>query len=439
MTTGNKRISGIIAAALALTLLLGLGISALAATTAGTLTPDDVKAIVDTSTQQEAVTSPFIEISRKAQESVVGVNNYQVIRRSQFGSNFGFPFDQNPQTVEEERRAGTGSGTVISPYGHVLTNYHVIEDAARVTVNVGDRELQASIVGTDSNLDIAVLLVPGLDLPFVPLGDSDAIQVGEYAIVIGNPLGLQFERSVTVGIVSAVSRTLTSSGRDRYGLRTQTENEMIQVDAAISSGNSGGGFFNTLGQLQGIPTLKFTDGGSNIFSSGGYSVDNIGMCVPINAAKPLIRSVLESYNAQEAEAQAEKVREEEARIAEEKANPKPRIGVKIGSVGNYLPDSQGIVPQGAYVAEVEANSPAQAAGLKVGDIIVEADSEVITTQTQLISKLQAMKEGDYVQLKVYRVEGLIDVLENGAQLNSLGKGEYIELSVQLLILDKTDM
>lgn len=438
MTTANKRVSILLAIVLALSLALGISVSAQTAQTTGTLSADEVDKLVKTTTPQDQVTSPYIDISKKAQQSVVGVNNYQTLRSSQYGYNFGFDFNQPPKVPEQERVVGTGSGTVISPYGHVLTNFHVIENAARLTVMVGERELDAKVVGSDPALDIAVLLVPGLDLPAAPLGDSDAIQVGEYAIVIGNPLGQQFERSVSVGIVSAVSRTMATSGRDRYGLSTEIENQMIQVDAAISSGNSGGGLFNTLGQLQGIPAMKLVDGGRSL-SSSGLSVDNIGMCVPINAAKPLIRSVLESYNAAEADAEAARVREEEARKADEAKNPRPRIGVKIGTVGNYLPASEGIVPQGALVVEVEKNSPAEAAGLKPGDIIVEADGEVITNQTQLIEKLRSLKEGDYTQLKVYRVDGLLAALQDTAKLQLLGKGEYQDYKVQVLILDHTDM
>ncbi|NLX82861.1 MAG: PDZ domain-containing protein [Clostridiales bacterium] len=434
----NRRITGIIAAVLALSLLLGIGITAYAKDTAGTLTQEEVEKIVNTSTKQEEVTSPFIEISKKAQESVVGVNNYQVSRRSQFSHSFGFFFDQTPEEFEQERRVGTGSGTVISPYGHVLTNFHVIRDASRVTVNVGDRELEAAVLGTDADLDIAVLLVPGLDLPHVTLGDSDGIQVGEYAIVIGNPLGTQFERSVSVGIVSAVSRTMTSSGRDRYGLRTEIENNMIQVDAAISSGNSGGGMFNTLGQLQGIPTMKLVDNASP-FSPSNYSIDNIGMCVPINAAKPLIRTVLENYNAQEAEAQAQKVREQEEHQAADAAKPRPKLGVSVRSVNSFLSASQGIVPQGALVMEVFENTPAQAAGIQVGDIIVEADGEVITTNSQLVAKIQEKNNGDELVLKVYRMTGLMAALEDLSKLQSLGKGEYIDITAQMIIQDGADM
>ncbi|MDI9519816.1 MAG: trypsin-like peptidase domain-containing protein [Bacillota bacterium] len=434
----QKKWTGLVAIALALCLAFGLSLSSLAATSTGTLTKDEVDLLVNTKTDQSKVTSPFIETAKLAQESVVGVNNYQNARSSLDSFGYGFPFNYDLRPYEQERKAGTGSGTVITTYGHVLTNYHVVEGANRITVTVGERELDAKVIEYSSELDVAVLLVPGLDLPAVQLGDSDAVQVGEYAIVIGNPLGQQFERSVTVGIVSAVSRTMTSTGRDRYGLRTTIENQMIQVDAAISSGNSGGGMFNILGQLQGIPTMKLVDGGGSFFSSG-YSVDNIGMCVPINMAKPLIRSALEKYNAEETEAEAAKVRENEAKKAAGKDAPKPRIGVTISSVGAYVRASQGIIPQGALVIEVEKNSPAEKAGLKPGDIIVEADGEVITNHAQLINHFQTLQAGDKVSLKVYRVDGLLAALENPEKLSSLGEGSYQDYTVELLILDKLDM
>ena len=427
--------AGLLAAVLALSLVitLAVGPSLSAGASGNTLTKEQISAVVDTATDTSQITSPFIQVAKQARDSVVGVNNYQTVRRSQFGYNFGFPFDSLPGG-EQEQRAGTGSGTVISPWGHVLTNYHVIENASRVTVSIGEKELAATIVGSDSELDIAVLLSPDLDLPAVPLGDSDAIQVGEYAIVIGNPLGQQFERSVTVGVVSAVARKMASSNRDRFGLVTKNENLMIQVDAPISSGNSGGGMFNTLGQLQGIPTLKLVDNNGGFFSSSGYSVDNIGMCVPINSAKPLIRSVLENYNPSGAQAQAKPDQTQPVQPS------RPRIGVSVGTLSpNWAPVAQGTLPQGAYVANVEKGSPAEAAGLKIGDIIVEADGTAITTQTGLITKLQGMKEGEFVQLKVYRVPGLPEALENSELAQKLGRGEYLDFKVQLLILDPSHM
>ena len=431
---GNKRgFTGILVSALALLLALGTGLYALASE--GTLSEAEISGIVDTKTDQSLISNPIIEVANKAQESVVGVNNYQVIRRSPFGNSFDFNFDRG-ESQEEEVKRGTGSGTVITAFGHVLTNYHVIEGASRVTVTVGEEELTAAVVGTDANLDIAVLLIPGLDLPAVELGDSDAIQVGEYAIVIGNPLGQELERSVTVGVISAVHRKMASTSRDRYGLRTQNENQMIQVDAAISSGNSGGGMFNILGQLQGIPTLKIVDNSGSIFSSSGFSVDNIGMAVPVNAAKPLIKTVLEAYNADEVKAQAEANKN----AAAEDEAPRPRMGVSIGTLSTgWQPVAQGLLPQGAYISNVEANSPAEKAGLKVGDIIVEVDGDAMTTSSQVIAKLREMKEGDFAAIKVYRAEGLPAALENPELVSEIGEGKYIEISVELLMIDPVGM
>ena len=433
MESKRKMFLGIVSVSLALVLALGLGISAVAAN--GTLSTDQVKEIVETTTDQSLITSPVLKVAQKAKESVVGVVNYQVQRSGVFGYDFGSPFGEEPENGERGQRAGTGSGTVISAFGHVLTNYHVIENADRVTVTEGETELDATVVGSDANLDIAILFVPGLELPAVPLGDSDAIQVGEYAIVIGNPLGQQFERSVTVGFVSAVSRTMEGRNRDRYGLMSKSENKMIQVDAAISSGNSGGGLFNTLGQLQGIPSMKLVDNNQSFFSPSSYSIDNIGMCVPINAAKPLIKSVLESFDEAAAIAQAEN------RQAEGSQNPaRPRIGVTVATMApSYLPVAQGLLPQGAYIVAVEANSPAETAGLQAGDIVVEANGDIVKTQTQLIEKLQTLKEGDFAQLKVYRVEGLPEALEDSNLLDSLEQGEYMDFSVQLLMLDPVGM
>lgn len=431
----NKKIAGVLSLALAVVIALGLGLHALA--TGGSLSPEEVGSLVDTTTDKSQVTSPIIEVSKKAMESIVGVNNYQTVRMG--GNNYGFgsPYGRQPQ--ESQQRTSAGSGTVISPYGHVLTNYHVVEGATRITINVGEEEMEATLAGSDASLDVAVLLVPGLDLPAVPLGDSDQLQVGEYAIVIGNPLGSEFARSVTVGFVSGVARTHSTTNTDRYGLRTRQDNSMIQIDAAISSGNSGGGMFNTLGQLQGIPTLKLLDGGTNLFSRNSYSIDNIGMCVPINAAKPLIRSVLESYNAEEAKAQASQEEAGEGNTDTSMLN-KPRMGVTVSTLAsNYLPVAQGMLPQGAYVVEVENNSPAQVAGLKPGDIIVEANGDVITHQSQLIDKIRQMNEGDKINLKAYRVEGLPQALEDSSKLSELGQGEYLDFTVELLILSNTGM
>ena len=430
----NKRFSSLIAAVLALSLLLGIGITAHANDAVGTLSKDEVDKIVETATNKAEVTSPFIEISKKAQESVVGVNNYQIARRSQFSQGFGYFFDQTPEEFEQERRTGTGSGTVISPYGHVLTNYHVISNASRVTVNVGDRELEAAVLGTDADLDIAVLLVPGLDLPHVTLGDSDEIQVGEYAIVIGNPLGTQFERSVSVGIVSAVSRTMTSRGRDRYGLRTEIENNMIQVDAAISPAIPAAACSTPWASCRAFPPSNWLT--TPTPSHPATTPLTTSACACHQRRQPLIRTVLENYNAEEAEAQAQRCATRKP-SRQRTRTPQAWAGRAHWQRALTCPPAS-IVPQGAFVIEVFEN-PQPKSRHPGGDIIVEADGDIITTNSQLIAKINEKSNGDELKLKVYRVTGLLDALEDSSKLRSLGKGEYIDIKAVLTVEEEASM
>jgi len=401
---------------------------------AGTLSQNDIDAIVNTETDASLVTSPFIEAVNIARPSVVGVNNYTIT--TYYNSNGYDPFSyffgpgygggyggygQEPQ--QKEQLAGTGSGVVISEYGHILTNFHVVEDASRVTIFDGEKELDAQVVVYDEEKDIAVVLCPEIELPAIKLGNSDRLQVGEWAIVIGNPLGEDFFRSVTVGTVSSLERSVEQSVQDKYGRKTTVENSMIQVDAAINSGNSGGGMFNTLGQLMGIPSLKYS---ANYYSS--TSIDNIGMCIPINVAKPLITKALEAYDAIVVEKQLEeKAKNEKIEILD--ASQRPRMGVTVSTLNSYVVN-QGILPNGAYVTEVEEGSPAEAAGIQVGDIIVEVDGTIIGNSSALIEHLQGnYKNGDVIQVKIYRAENIQDAKTVG----EIGEGEYIDLEVTLKV------
>ena len=268
-----KKRSGLMFGLLAVLVAVAMiGCTLMNAGAANVISEDEIKGIVGTSTDSSQVSSPFTEVANKVRNSVVGVNNYTTTT-AYYGYGYGFGFGYgNRQSEERENLSGTGSGVVISNYGHVLTNYHVVEGASRLTVTIAndESEHEAKVVGYDADLDIAILQVDNLNLPAVELGDSDQLQVGEWAIVIGNPLGEEFARTLTVGVVSALDREVTDTTLDRYGRRTSITNTMIQVDAAINSGNSGGGMFNVLGQLQGIPARKY--------SSSGYStttVDNI--------------------------------------------------------------------------------------------------------------------------------------------------------------------
>ena len=370
------------------------------------------------------VTSPFTEAIKEVKSSVVGVSNYQMVRYSTGGSwSWGFGYDRGESTTQEVE-AATGSGVVIAE-DTVLTNFHVVEDASSLKVTTGDDEFDATLLAYDENLDVAILKADGLNLPAVTLGDSDSLQVGDWAICIGNPLGEQFAGTTTVGIVSALNREVSSTTTDKYGLRGTVTNTMIQVDAAINTGNSGGGMFSVNGELMGIPTLKYT---GSAFS--GNTVEGIGMCIPINAAKPLIEDVLNGKVTGNATAGAST----NASGNTDLLNGKPRMGITITGINTASTAVRtGQLPNGVYVTEVEEGSPAAEAGMQAADIIVDADNTVITSTSQLQEIIAEKNAGDTVEIKVYRVPGLADLTD----ADEIPEGEYITMTVTLEVVDSS--
>ena len=378
-------------------------------------------------------TSPFTAAIAQVRDSVVGVSNYQKVTYRNYGSGsyFGFPFDfgygygngRQPEPETREELASTGSGVVVGE-GFILTNFHVVEDADKLKVTVtGDDgktdEYAATLVAWDETLDAAILYAPKCKLPAVTLGDSDKLLVGDWAICIGNPLG--FAKTTTVGVVSALNRGIESEAYDKYGRKETITNAMIQVDAAINSGNSGGGMFSVTGELMGIPTLKY----SGSYYSGA-SVEGIGMCIPVNAVKPLIKSVLSG--------EVKAVAPDESESAEESANDltgKPRMGVSIADVNaNSRAAQLGQIPDGVFITEVEPDGPAAKAGLLAGDIIVDVDDTVVTSADQLQGIVGQHQAGDTLKVKVYRVEGILDMSAN----QDAPEGEYVDVEVTLEVI-----
>jgi serine protease Do len=260
--------------------------------------------------------------------------------------------------------AASGSGFIITEDGYIVTNYHVIEGANSVKVTTYDNtQYDAEIIGSDESNDIAVLKIDASGLTPVTLGDSEALNVGDDVVAIGNPLG-ELTFTLTSGVVSAMDRQITTSNSVMMNL--------IQTDCAINSGNSGGALFNMYGEVVGVTNAKYS---SN--SSTEASIDNIGFAIPINTVQDIITSIIENGYV-----------------------VKPYIGVSVETVSS---DMTGYgIPEGAVVRAVNEDSPAEKAGLKENDIITKVNDDTIKSSNDLVSKIRKTAKGDKLTLTVYR-------------------------------------
>ena len=261
--------------------------------------------------------------------------------------------------------AASGSGFIISTDGYILTNHHVIEDASSITVSLHDgRSYEAALIGYDKSNDIAVLKIEAEeDLAPVILGDSDSLNVGDPVVAIGNPLG-ELTFSLTAGYVSAKDRQVTFSGG--------TTMNLIQTDAAINSGNSGGALFNMYGEVVGVTNAKYSSS-----SSSEASIDNIGFAIPINSIMDIVQSLIEKGYIS-----------------------KPYIGVQVIDVGTEA--RRYGLPQGAAIYSVVEDSPAEKGGLQANDIVTQANGTEITCGNDLVTLVQSLTPGDELNLTVYR-------------------------------------
>lgn len=287
------------------------------------------------------------QIAKNVGPAVVGIKSAVTGQYSLFGG----------YTTSEAQ----GSGIILSADGYIVTNNHVVENASSVTVqlNTGS-EYTAEIIGTDEQTDLAVIkITPQEELTVAVLGDSTQVEVGETAIAIGNPMGLEFFGSVTQGIVSAVNRTVTVDNRTM---------NLIQTDAAINSGNSGGALINSKGEVIGINTVKVSTSG----------VEGMGFAIPISDAKPIISDLLEyGY-----------------------VKGRPVIGVSTRDITEYMTMQYGW-PQGAQIMSVTSEN-ARNAGLQQGDIIVKIDGQEVKSGSDLTEYKDTKSPGDTVSLEVYK-------------------------------------
>ena len=294
-------------------------------------------------------------------------------REGNRGGFYGVPPDQVPEIFRhlfeyggrpQQREAHSlGSGFIISEDGYVLTNFHVIEGADKVTVRMSDRrEFDATIVGSDRRSDIALLKLEAQALPTVKLAKPGALKVGEWVLAIGSPFGLDY--SVSAGIVSAIGRSLPNKRNENYV-------PFIQTDVAINPGNSGGPLFNMQGEVVGINSQIYTRSGGSI---------GLSFAIPVG----LVLDVTEQLK-------------HGGRVA------RGRLGVGIQDVDKNLAESFGLdKPTGALVSFVEEDGPAEAGGIKVGDIILVFDGKEVQTSADLPHIVGLTKPGRKVTIKVMR-------------------------------------
>ena len=293
-----------------------------------------------------------------------------------------------------------GSGVVIDEAGYVLTNYHVVEGADGIYVISGEEKYPAEYVAGDAASDVAVLRVEDARLTAAVLGDSDALSAG--ALVIGNPLGQQFANTLTVGVISGLGRDMADSVQGGVG---SGSTDMIQTNAAINSGNSGGGLFNIAGELVGVTSMKLSNNGY----FGYAAIEGIGFAIPINSVKT-IASDLVAYG----------------RVLY------PRIGLEMVELNSpSMEPTEDMLPCSVWVRSVEAGGPAEAAGIRADDLILEVDGERVTTSAQVQSAIRAHEIGDTVSVTVYRIPNLLSIRAD----EKIPEGEYLTFEVEVKILD----
>jgi serine protease Do len=281
--------------------------------------------------------------------------------RQFFGDNFGRQF-RMPREMPEQRERGQGSGVIVTADGYVLTNNHVVDGASNIQVTLADkREFKARVIGTDPKTDIAVIKIDATNLPSVVIGDSSKVQVGDYALAIGNPFGVG--QTVTMGIVSATGRT---------HLGIEDYEDFIQTDAPINPGNSGGALVNDRGELVGINTA--------IIAHGSSGNQGIGFAVPANLARNVMDQILRTG----------KVTRAYLGIVPQDVTP---------AIAKAFGETE---PHGALVGDVSPNSPAQRSGLQKGDIILEVDGKAVADSNALRMGISMMQPETTVKLKVFR-------------------------------------
>ena len=293
------------------------------------------------------------QVSEMVSPSVVVITTEQVV------------YSQWSWYGQNQVESGAGSGVIISSDGYILTCAHVVSGASQITVTIGDTDYTATVVGEDDTSDVAVLKIDATGLTPATVGDSDSLSVGDSVLAVGNPLG-ELGGTVTSGIVSALNRSVTIQG-------TSSTNTMslIQMDASVSPGNSGGGLFNMNGELVGIVNAK----------SSSSDAEGLGFAIPINDAIKVAQELLENGY----------------------VTGRPYLGITYLAVTDAQTAQQlGVNAYGVYIVDVTKGGPADQAGLKAGDRIVSVDGSEIAAKDDLGTLMQNHSAGDTLSITVAR-------------------------------------
>jgi serine protease DegQ len=325
-------------------------------------------ALFQVPSDRNAAPSPgsFRVAAQKASAAVVSINTSKATRRNPHSNDPWFRFFFGDQ--DNEPQVGLGSGVIVSPSGYILTNNHVIEGADEIEVILNDsRHARARVIGSDPDSDLAVLKIELDKLPVIVLGNSDALQVGDPVLAIGNPFGVG--QTVTSGIVSAL-------GRNQLGINT-FEN-FIQTDAAINPGNSGGALVDASGNLLGINTAIYSRSGGNM---------GIGFAIPVATAQQVLESIVK-----------------EGQVT------RGWIGVEPSDLSPELAETFGVKSdEGVIITGVLQNGPAALAGIRPGDVITRVGDQRVQNVSELLTKVAALKPGKAVNFAVRRQDRTLDV------------------------------
>jgi serine protease Do len=358
----------------ALAAAAGLAVGAAAWTSGGSAVAADPAASLGPTVNDRVIgsgTDSYAPVVAKVAPAVVTVRSERRVRTTRqrlpfmndprFRDFFGDQFEGEDE-MPPQRQGGLGSGVIVNGDGYILTNHHVVDEADRVSVELKDRRtFDAKVVGTDQASDLAVLKIAATSLPVLPLGNSEAVNVGDVVLALGNPLGVG--QTVTMGIISAKGRAT--------GLGDGSFEDFLQTDAPINSGNSGGALVNTRGELIGINSQILSPSGGNI---------GIGFSIPVNMARAVMDALIKDGQVH-----------------------RGRLGVTVQPITSELAASLQLKEiAGALVNEVQPDGPADRAGLKRGDVITAVNGHVVTDGNELRNTIAQLGPRARVELTIVR-------------------------------------